>query len=204
MESYTNRRTNTLTVKSIKDGRLNLSDGWSHPMPPENGDRIKEGDTITVESRGTTDLGWMLDGEWLYRKSDEQVQQERIDMLARFDLERERALEKYRDDWARREAALPENIRLRLDYFREKAGKHHFEVNGWGYELMICELVVLYLASGLEDVPSIMEYAKENGASGNQHGCAKALASSLKSGHLVNLYGTVSGLVPLTGSVDYS
>lgn len=203
MSTYTDRQIVEYIVESMAHNRLQLSDGWSHPMPPENADKIQVGDILAVESIGTMDVGWKLDGEWLYRKSDEQLDQERLDMLAENKRKSEEQLEANREDWTRREAALPDAIRIRMDYFRGAAGKAKFEIEGWGYELMICELVVLYLKSDLEDVQFINDYAKEHGTSGNQHMLAKALARHLFEGE-IDLYGTVSGLAPLTGSPDYS
>lgn len=97
--------------------------------------------------------------------------------------------------WAR-ELELPQVLQSRLDNFRSHTP--NFDVEGWLYELMVSELSVLYLNSINEIVdwtafeedqerPDIeneatSEYASTHGTSGNQHGCAKALAWAMFEG----------------------
>lgn len=208
MSTYTNRIIQTETITKVHEGSVQIGSWYTGP-PDEVRPLLHDGQTVELEYRGHTGLGgrivgWRIDGEWVYRQSDEDLAQEHIDMVARHDREREELLEKNRENWTEREAALPEYIRLRLDYFREKAGKNHFEINGWGYELVICELVVLYLESNFTDTDVLMEFSRSHGSSGNQHDIAKALAKYLYEDRSRTLYGTVAGLAPLTGSADYS
>jgi len=77
-----------------------------------------------------------------------------------------------------------------------------FELEGWGYELVVCELAALYAKSNCADDETIDSYAREQGTSGNQHGIAKSLARAHLAG--ASLAGTVSALSPLTGDPFYA
>lgn len=168
---------------------------------PVNGKttRIKEGDRLVME----TTLGSTVTGlryadakSWLYRKSDEQLQREHQVWLDQWEQEKNTLLEDNRQNWMNRETSLPDKYRKRLEHFRN-VGKD-FEREGWGYELIICELAEMYEHNGGVDDEAIMAYAGEHGTSGNQHDCAKALAKA------ETLEGFPAGLSPLTGSADYS
>ena len=112
-----------------------------------------------------------------------------------------------RSDWQRRTDDLPDWIRPRITYFLETAGER-FELDGWGYELVVAELTVLYFEhgkrylNGFYDTKVIEDYRKEYGVSSNQVEIAKALAI-----HQIRqpgkMKGTISAMSPVTGSIDY-
>lgn len=109
-------------------------------------------------------------------------------------------LEKNRKVYAAHEDALPDWLKARIQRFRDAAGEK-FLLQGWGYELMICRLADL-LDRGLEAEAD--KLAGDEGASGNQWECAKALAAG-RVEHGDGYAALVpAGLSPITGSADYS
>lgn len=143
--------------------------------------------------------GIRVDGQWVMRKSDQDLDEEHRALVERINRDRAERLEKNRENWQKRQDALPDWIRTRIEGFHQTGGEG-FALDGWGYELTICELAVLYLASGLEDDDTIDSFAHQHGTSGNQQDFAKALARH----HDEDLSGTVSALSPITGDADYS
>lgn len=213
MSTYTNRRVEYVTVKSVEGG-VAFDNGWGTAGTPEVRARLKPGMVVGLEQRGNTIVGWLVDDQWVMRKSDEELDAERAEWKAKWEQEKREHLEANREDWTRREAALPDWIRARLEHFRateESPGS--FDREGWGYELIIAELAVMYLDGvdpsdytgtdrfEFKDTPAIMDFAREQGTSGNQHGVAEALARAHLEG--TNLAGTISALSPLTGKFGY-
>jgi len=189
-------------IRSETGTTITTTDGWSFWAKHEHGDQLPAGTAFEQETIGFSKItGLAIDGRWLYRKSDEELEQEHDAMLAGFAARRREQLEQNRDDWARREALLPDWIRARLTTFRA-ADAAYFELEGWGYELIVAELAVAYAASDLQDDDVVNELAKREGTSGNQHQMAKALASAHLNGQSVAE--TVSALSPLTGDAFYT
>lgn len=121
-----------------------------------------------------------------WRKSDEDLDADHEAFSEQWKKEKHDRLEESRDEWTLREAALPQVLQDRLNNFRKKAAAvgNDFEVEGWGYELVVSELAAMYAEQGdpegpYEDTAEIVAYASKEGTSGNQHGFAKALARGL-------------------------
>lgn len=191
-------------VTEVSENRVNFG-SWSWPKSifPED---VAVGERYIVESvLGSTPSG-------VYRctwyKTDAELDADHQAMVAKFDADRQASLERHREEWAAREAALPAPLRARLENFRARG--HNFDANGWGYELVVAELAVLYAqqdaaaddAVPLEDTEEIMAYADREGTSGNQHDFAKALARALVRNPEV-LGETVSALSPLGTGAYY-
>lgn len=134
---------------------------------------------------------------WLFRKSDQDLEDDHARMIAEFDRKDRERLAAQREGWSAREAALPEWAQARLRRFRD-AGGENFELKGWGYELVVCELAVLYAAG---DEAGVDALAEREGTSGNQHDCAAVLARLVADGETERMPAALS---PLTGSADYS
>lgn len=187
------------TVESVDHGVSYGNSG--HGMFPEMEGKVKPGDVVVLETKGFSTITGVLDvdsGHWYFRKSDEDLERERQEFSERIKREHHEQLEAHRAEWQERTDALPEWIKTRIDKFAESP---HFAVNGWGYELCVAELAVMYDESGGESNEAITEYAKHHGTSGNQHECAMALARNHANGE--SLYGTISALSPLTGDAYY-
>jgi len=145
--------------------------------------------------------GIRVAGEWLFRKSDQQLRREHEAMVEGFRRRERERLDAHRAEWRAREDALPSWARERLLSFH-KSGGERFELQGWGYELVVMELAVAYVESRGEDDERVLEISRREGTSGNQHDVARMLARA----HLddVDLAHTPSALTPLTGDRDYS
>lgn len=202
MATHYDRRTEDTVVISADPHDFMVDAGWSFS---NRGLGLEVGTRIRVETiRGSQVVGIMnLDtGTWYYRKTDEEIDIERQELLERIAAEQRADLDANRDDWQRRTDALPDWIKKRITYFQQSGGST-FELEGWGYELCVAELAVLYFDNMLDDdAPAIKEYARREGTTGNQHAMARALAATHLEGH--SLSGTVSALSPLTGDADYS
>ena len=216
MPNYTNRTTTFTSVKKLRDGELVREDGWCYWPPKDVYEKLSVGDSIAVETRGFSRVTGIQNeaGEWLFRKSDEDLDEEDRKFLEDMATKHRRNLEKNRSDWSKRTYVLPPNIRARIDTFRERAGER-FDLDGWGYELVIAELIVLFVEAGkvdeteergvkFEDSEKIETYIRENGCSGNQVEMAKVLARELVCNPAMTLGGTISAMFPITGSLYYN
>lgn len=216
--TYTDRSQEVVRIERLTDdGTVTWDNGWSFGgVPPEHHHRLAVGAEFIVETRrfslvtGMATVyrdrhGEAVPDEWLWHKTDADLDREHAEMVARHNREHEEMLAANRDDWTRREAALPSPLRRRLERFRANGG-HEFDRGGWGYELVVCELAVLYAASDQEDTDAVMDYARINGTSGNQHDYAKALSRYLTNDATDQdaVANSVSALSPLTGDADYS
>lgn len=216
MPNYTNRQTTFTSVKKLENGVLLREDGWSYCPPMDVYENLSVGDSIAVETVQMTRVVGIqnANGDWLFRKSDEDLVEE--DRLFREGLEarNRQRLEEKRANWRMRTYALPPNIRARIDYFKEQGGEK-FEIEGWGYELGIAELAALLVKTGRTDnaephgvkfeaSEEVDKYIQEMELSGNQVDLARALANVLVQQPSISLAGTVSGLSPITGSPYYN
>lgn len=225
VSEYTNRRIETIEVARTRHVEyldapdtpyLEISTkGHSGFVQPIVGgmEHILPDDVLELETRGFSLVTGLRrpGGEWFFHKSDEDLAAEQAERTASFRRQNEERWERDREDWTAREAALPDDLRERLEFFRERGG-HEFEVEGWAYELIICELAVLYRQAGVDDEgnlidsPEVEEYAAKEGTSGNQHGMAKLLvtASNPSRGmEPVPPKDVPSALTPLGGTRDY-
>lgn len=135
--------------------------------------------------------------DWLFHKTDEDLQREADEYTAETHRQNQERLEANRADWEAREAALPDWARQRLEHFRANGGLR-FDRDGWGYELVACELAALYAGSAGEDTDEIDEIAEREGTTGNQHNFAKFFAN-YHNAVGVDEHKIPSALVPLTG-----
>jgi hypothetical protein len=161
--------------------------GWSFgfgvPNTPANRS-IAPGDEITLEViQGTRVVGARRGDVWLYRKSDHDLRVDAIEFRKHGRRRHEEQLEANRADWKKREAKLPKVLRARLERFRANGGEE-FDLAGWGYELVVCELVVLYKKAEGQESKAITVFAEEQGTSNNQHEFARVVANGWLAGHM--------------------
>lgn len=219
--SYTQRSLEAQWVKS-RDHRegsdhyaITGTSGWTAGCSKEVYDLLTDEKPFILETiRASQITGWIIDGKWYNRKTDEDLQKDHEKWMANWEREKQESLEKNREDWTRRESLLPKWLQDRLTTFRERSGSN-FELEGWGYELVICELAVEYaklgevildkdmFAVGPFESEAIKTIANEQGTSGNQHGAALSLAKAHLADPDLSMAGTVSALSPLTGSAFY-
>lgn len=218
-DAYTGRSQEHVIVESFeRDDEDNwfsvrFTSGWSMNCPDEVKPLVHEGAEFIQEtvqlSRITgmatvkhDDTGEAVVDEWLWHKTDEDLERENREFREKLHREHEELLEANRADWSAREAKLPRALRRRLERFRENGG-HRFDRDGWGYELIASELGALYALSDGVDTPEIKEYADVNGTSGNQHGFGKLLGQALNQETEENITNLPAALSPLTGDPDY-
>lgn len=189
--------------------------GWTAGCSKEVADLLPEGKAYILETRGFSQItGWIIDGVWYDRKSDQDLARAHEEFVASVARRNQESLEAHRKEWSEREAALPDWIRRRVETFHTKGGLE-FELSGWGYELIIAELAVEYAALGEvildKDVfqvgphesEAIKKISREEGTSGNQHGAALSLAKAHLNDPERSMVNTVSALAPLTGDAFY-
>lgn len=205
---FDRRQEELRTIKRIGDDGSVHTDLWSY-----GGDiaralveaGVQAGEEVIFETvNGSQVTGARRPGQdWLAHKSTDDLVAEHDAMIAGFRKRDREVLDENREDWARREAALPAWLRDRLQTFREHGGED-FDLQGWGYELTICEIAVILLDHDLDpDGEAVMSYAREHGTSGNQHGFALALARMHVEEPEASAAGTVSALSPITGDPLY-
>lgn len=217
-DTFTDRDVEVKVIESIDGRTVSFADGWCFGGVPEDVlPTLHVGVEYLQETRGfalvtgmatcyRTRRGEPVVGEWLWHKTDSDLDREHAEMVAGFKAHREAELAAHREDWTRREAALPSPLRRRLERFRANGGDE-FDTDGWGYELTICELAVLYAGAGGMETAEVGAYAAENGTSGNQHDFARLLARELAKDDMESedvVANAPSALTPLTGNVDYS
>lgn len=179
------RRLVQFTVKKLTPPReeggyytLVMEKDWTVPqVPPEVGDRLLMSlltDVLEYEVVGISRIvGWKRNGQWISRSSDQDMQLEDELLQEAIEQERRDMLQENREDWTQREQALPDWLRPRIEYFREVGGKH-FEMNGWGYELVVAELAALHFEEASEE--EIAAYEERIGSTGHQYSSGQTLA----------------------------
>lgn len=165
------------------------------------GAQLQPGDVFELETIGFSHItGLAVDGVWRFRMTDEDLAAEARKFAEDLHRRAVETLEVNKAKWWAIEEQLPDWIRARINRFRDAAGEK-FLLEGWGYELVIAQLAVLY-ADG--DEAGADELSREVGASGNQVGMARALAQAHIEGADDAIARSVSGLGAITGSADYS
>ncbi len=214
---FTGRDIDVKVIESIEGKTLRFGDGWCFGgVPADVLPRLIVGAEYLQETRNfsmvtgmatcyRTRSGEPVVGEWLWHKTDADLDREHAEWLAKWEAEKAQRLAESQADYLRREGLLPLSLRRRLDRFHANGGQE-FKRDGWGYELIVCELAVLYAASEQADTEAIDEYAREHGTSGNQHDYAKALSRLLTDDPEDEdaVANSVSALSPLTGNADYT
>lgn len=184
---YSGRRLQAQWVKSKSAGAITGTTGWTASAPAEVLELLEVGDPFVLETKGFNEIsGWLIKGRWYARKSDQDLKRSRDDYLESARRRDEEYVAAHRAEWTVREAALPEWIAQRIRYFRETNPTFQSEPMGWGYELIICELAVLYADMGAEildktsfnidDSDAVTAFAEKNGTSGMQHHAGLAFA----------------------------
>lgn len=228
-ETFTQRYIEVITLKSVDEASVTATSGIGFGVPEEVIPQLKAGQKYLLETEGFNTIGGLAEfyysadnnqpvvARWLFHRSDQEFRENHRKMVERFQQERLESYQKHREDWARREAALPQILRERLERFRRNSPGENigsFNVDGWGYELITSELAVLYMKSNVTDSDEVNEFAHIEGTSGNQHGFAKLLAKVMLRAEAMedkarqeeeaSIVQAPSALTPLTGNPDYS
>lgn len=165
------------------------------------GREIHVGEHLQQETIGFSQVTGLRDADgWLFHYTDQELADEAREFSEQMHRDDVVRLEKNRKLYAQWEQELPDWLRARIQRFRDGGGEG-FLLSGWGYELIICRLAALFDAGDEEGAERL---ASEEGASGNQWDCAKALAAGRR--ELGDEIGVriPAGIAPITGSADYS
>lgn len=182
--TYTNRKLKHLVVKRKEATALISESGEGSGAPQEVLDILEVGDPYILEVKGTNRIsGYQVNGQWYARKSDQELEEENQKMIADSHQKYLDYVESQREDWTRREAALPEWAQDIMTEHRKRSSERgedfDTEYLGWGYTLTAVELAVLY--SGHEDIVNssgrlqylnlpndVIQHLEKYGMSGNQ------------------------------------
>lgn len=160
---------------------------------------LQPGDEFELETQNWSNItGLRVDGEWRFRLTDQDIEDEHARISAEIHRSRVELLEKNQEDWAAIEKSLPPWIRARLDRFHA-AGGEKFRIDGWGYELAVARLAAAYAESDAKGE----QLAAEMGATGNQVAFGRALAQAHLNGEDEKIAQSIAALSPITGSADY-
>ena len=214
-------------ITAVEDGKeywgLSFdSGGWS--LAKSYGREPKVGDKISIRTaQGSKVVGCKINGEMVFNKTDEEVDEEHAAFVAKMKADRLVAFEKEKPDLDRRYAALPRLFQLRIDKFR--ANNPNFRPEFEAYEMFCCDEAVKiatalgahgrHAPEGADDLQDIFTNFKnlsyeeqkkltglDDGHSGNTFGIAVHLAYLyLKTPENVpKLHGALATLV---GSQEY-
>lgn len=199
------RRTEAFTVKALTERGASVTvetrDSTGFALPTAKLTRpLAVGGTYTLECVRYSQVVGVSDAHgWLYRLSDQDVAERGRSIRDAFEQRKQAELAEHRQEWEARSAALPGWLQDRLRRFHN-AGGEKFALEGWGYELVVCELAWAYFDGDQARVDSI---DAAQGCSGNQHECARFLARVQREGGDLTPTQVPAAMAPLTGSADY-
>lgn len=186
--TFTQRRLEKITIKNVGEGSITSTDHTGFSIPTYVAPLLKAGDVLYVELHKFNHIGGLMleEGEFLFHRSDEYFTNQLEKYLADSKRRGEERYEANKADYIKRTKELPERYSNRLNRFLndpESAERFRKEPMGWGYELIICELAVLYEKYGIgsgkwDDEPKeVIDFAKKHGTSGTQHDVARSWAN---------------------------
>jgi hypothetical protein len=200
------RHLEQFTVEAVTDRgdslEIRMSTGWTFIRSKTDlGRDITVGETLWQETVQLTRITGLRDANgWLFHLSNEDLARESREFSAELHRNDVVRLERNRKLYAEQEAALPDWLKARIQRFRDGGGEK-FLLEGWGYELVICRLADLLDQGREADAEAL---SSEEGVTGNQWSCAKALAAG-RAAHGDGFAAALpAGIAPLTGSPDYS
>lgn len=190
--TFSDRRLKADWVRSLEHSEgsdwysVTGEDGWGAGIPKEAFELLKVGDPFILETKGFSEIGgWIVNGQWYGRLSDEEIKRRNEESLAKMKAEHLAYVEEHREEWTAREAALPDWAKKVMAKNREDE-KFETDYMGWGYTLIALELAVIYAKDeSVKDLDTMRGYKEseeaeafhqENGTSGNQAGWAFAIA----------------------------
>lgn len=200
--TYTDRKIEQYILKHKDGGALHPYDGWTAGAPQDVLDLLEQGDAYGVEVQGFNRIsGFIVNGTWYHRKSDQEIEAENQAMLDKNRREHNELVDRNREDWTTREAALPDWAKNLMNDARrivaDQGEDFEYAYMGWGYQLIATELAVLFVEMGdvvkdsermgrFDEMPEdVQKFESENGLSGNQAGWAWAVARAYLRGDLI-------------------
>lgn len=184
--TFSKRRFEKITIKRVGEGSITTTDHTGFGVPSWVIPAIKVGDELTLELYKFNDIAGLIkeNGEYLFHRTDEYFKSKLELYLADANKRREEWYEANKDDLQIRTEKLSPRYKARIERFLAESEEFRTEPMGWGYELIICELAMLYEKLGFGDgtwesePEEIKAFASKYGTSGNQHDCAKMFAKN--------------------------
>lgn len=187
---YTDRKLEAVTIK-FNEGRSIVSErGWGCSVTEEIAALLPVGKTAIQESRNGRISGWVIDGKWYDRQSDQDLDRFNQKLKEKITDDYRAYYENNKDRWEAEEAVLPDWLRDVIEESRKADPEFDTAPLGWGYVLTIARLAELYYDMGEiildKDVFSVRSHepeliskiAREEGTSGNQHSVALGVAKA--------------------------
>ena len=128
-----------------------------------NGKEIKPGDEVTVYSMCSIVIGIDLNGEHLYMKTDEQLEQERLERVARAEQEKKRRFEKNKARQDERLSKLPKLLQHKLLMYRKFDVNFRYEQEDYEGDVMLAGWAVCRFCKTQEEVTKFcnLDFAKQ-------------------------------------------
>lgn len=186
--AYNDRRLEAFVVEKNENGSITTDTSTGFFAPQEVAELLTVGKEFILETtRGSMLAGWIIDGKWVARKSDQDLARDHEKFIENMNREHEEFYQKNKDLWASWALELPQWVDPKEE-FQNPSDEWIKEPMGYGYALTAARLAVMYAAMGdvilnkdsfsVQDSEEIKQFAKEYGTSGGQHGWALAVAKS--------------------------
>jgi hypothetical protein len=205
------------TIKEVTDSKdwysISTTDSTGFGIKKKYGVVPKQGDIVTLYTKNfSTIRGIDLNGIRIFYKTDEELEQDRIEWLENHEREKQEKFKKNKVKMDKQYNNLPNAFKQRIDRFR--ANNPRFRIDYESYELFCCEqaIEIAKACKTPEEVKIFSEKTWEeqqkqvkklsDGHSGNTFGCACRLAVLYlqNEGDVKKLHGSLS---PLVGSEEY-
>jgi hypothetical protein len=207
--AYTERKLKTISIRAITKYadqhnmvEVHTDQEITYALPLSYYEKLENGQVCMVETRHGFVSGWRVDGEWISRYTDEELDTQAEIKRAEIEKALAEQLEANKRELQPRQDRLPTFLRERLEFFHEVAGDR-FNYQGWKHEIEVAELTLLYMKSKGEDSDAVFAYADKHTTRMNQHEIAKSLAAFAKQHPGRTLAGSMSAQFPLTGELAY-
>lgn len=169
-------------------------DGWTAGCTKEVFEKAIRGKMIFRESYKDYTTGWLVDGKWVNRRTDDEIREhEKLEAEQSYAVKK-KFYDTHRAYWEELEAALPEWLKEQVDSYRQEAAEDtsysgDFDLDYWGFSVVVATLAWLYYGIGddliehnYETLPESMEprelkeFAAKEGTTETQHKMAVLIA----------------------------
>lgn len=169
-------------------------DGLTAGCTREVYEKAEPGKMVFRETYNGYTTGWLVAGKWVSRRTDDEIREHEKAADEHFAKVKKEFYEKNREHWKELEASLPEWLKDQVATYRKEAADDpnysgNFEVDYWGFCVVVATLASLYYGIGDElmdydyaTLPESMEpialreFAAHAGTTETQHKMAILLA----------------------------
>lgn len=177
-----------------RDFFLVSQDGLTAGCTKEVYDKAKPGTMVFRESYNEYTTGWLVNGKWVSRRTDDEIREHEKAVDTHFANAKKEFYEENLEHWKELEASLPEWLKDQVEKYRKEAADDpnysgNFEVDYWGFSVVVATLASLYYEIGDELIDydhstlpeskeplALKEFAAHDGTTETQHKMAILLA----------------------------